>query len=112
MPADLSIVQNYDASAGAGTWANATHAAIVDVGIAAGSVCILRYAVENCGVMINPLIVDDHVHGSAVQGSGGARRCRRQRRSSHQRTCMLPVATDATSWGRSCRHCPSECIPL
>jgi hypothetical protein len=72
MPADLSIVQNYDASAGAGTWANATHAAIVDVGIAAGSVCILRYVVENCGVMINPLIVDDHVHGSAVQGSGGA----------------------------------------
>jgi carbon-monoxide dehydrogenase large subunit len=73
MPADLSTTQNYDASPGTGTWANAAHAAIVDVDIATGFVRILRYVVvEDCGVMINPLIVDGQVHGGAVQGIGGA----------------------------------------
>jgi aerobic carbon-monoxide dehydrogenase large subunit len=73
MPADLSTTQNYDASPGTGTWANAAHAAIVDVDIATGFVRILRYVVvEDCGVMINPLIVDGQVHGGVVQGIGGA----------------------------------------
>ena len=73
MPADLTTTQNYDAAPGTGTWANAAHAAIVDVDIATGFVRILRYVVvEDCGVMINPLIVDGQVHGGAVQGIGGA----------------------------------------
>ncbi|HSF31487.1 MAG TPA: xanthine dehydrogenase family protein molybdopterin-binding subunit [Candidatus Tectomicrobia bacterium] len=73
MPADLSTTQNYDAAPGTGTWANAAHAAIVDVDIATGFVRILRYVVvEDCGAMINPLIVDGQVHGGAVQGIGGA----------------------------------------
>jgi aerobic carbon-monoxide dehydrogenase large subunit len=73
MPADLTTTQNYDAAPGTGTWANAAHAAIVDVDLATGFVRILRYVVvEDCGVMINPLIVDGQVHGGAVQGIGGA----------------------------------------
>jgi carbon-monoxide dehydrogenase large subunit len=73
MPADLTTTQNYDAAPGTGTWANAAHAAIVDVDIATGFVRILRYVVvEDCGAMINPLIVDGQVHGGAVQGIGGA----------------------------------------
>jgi aerobic carbon-monoxide dehydrogenase large subunit len=73
MPADLTTTQNYDAAPGTGTWANAAHAAIVDVDIATGFVRILRYVViEDCGVMINPLIVDGQVHGGVVQGIGGA----------------------------------------
>ncbi len=73
MPADLSATQNYDAPPGTGTWANAAHAALVDVDLATGFVRILRYVVvEDCGVMINPLIVDGQVHGGTVQGIGGA----------------------------------------
>ncbi|MGH8056668.1 MAG: xanthine dehydrogenase family protein molybdopterin-binding subunit, partial [Candidatus Entotheonellia bacterium] len=73
MPADLSAIQNYDAPPGTGTWANAAHAAIVEVDVATGFVRILRYVVvEDCGTMINPLIVDGQVHGGVVQGIGGA----------------------------------------
>ncbi len=73
MPADLSSTQSYDAPPGFGTWTNSAHAAIVEVDGQTGFVRILRYVVvEDCGVMINPLIVDGQVHGGTVQGIGGA----------------------------------------
>ena len=38
-----------------------------------GFVTILRYiVVEDCGRMINPLVVDGQVHGGTAQGIGGA----------------------------------------
>jgi carbon-monoxide dehydrogenase large subunit len=70
---DLASTQSYDAHPGTGTFANAIHAAAVEVDVATGFVRILRYVVvEDCGVMINPLIVDGQVHGGAAQGIGGA----------------------------------------
>lgn len=73
MPADLCVTQSYDAPPGYGTWTNAAHAAIVEVDVETGFVRILRYVVvEDCGNMINPLIVDGQVHGGTVQGIGGA----------------------------------------
>jgi aerobic carbon-monoxide dehydrogenase large subunit len=73
MPADLSATQSYDAPPGFGTWTNAAHAATVEVDVETGFVRILRYVVvEDCGNMINPLIVDGQVHGGTVQGIGGA----------------------------------------
>ncbi len=72
-PADLSTTQNYDAAPGTGTWTNSAHAAIVEVDVETGFLKILRYVVvEDCGVMINPLIVDGQIHGGTVQGIGGA----------------------------------------
>ena len=73
MPADLSSTQSYDAPPGYGTFTNSAHAAIVEVDVRTGFVKILRYVVvEDCGKMINPLIVDGQVHGGTVQGIGGA----------------------------------------
>ena len=72
-PADLSCTQTYDAAPGSGAWTNSAHAAIVEVDPRTGFVRLRRHlVVEDCGVMINPLIVEGQVHGGTVQGIGGA----------------------------------------
>ncbi len=51
----------------------ATHACLVEVDPGSGSVTILRYVVaDDCGTMINPLIVDGQVAGGVAQGVGAA----------------------------------------
>jgi carbon-monoxide dehydrogenase large subunit len=56
-----------------GTFSNATHGAVVEVDPETGEVRILRYVVvEDCGVVINPVIVDGQVHGGVAQGIGAA----------------------------------------
>jgi carbon-monoxide dehydrogenase large subunit len=55
------------------TWAYAVHAAIVDVDIHTGQVKIERYAVaHDCGVAVNPMLVEGQVVGGTIQGIGGA----------------------------------------
>jgi carbon-monoxide dehydrogenase large subunit len=55
------------------TWSNACHACTVEVDREIGTVRILRYVVsEDCGVMINPMIVEGQIAGGVVQGIGGA----------------------------------------
>ena len=54
------------------TWANATHLALVEVDIASGKIGVDRYVVaHDCGVVINPMLVDGQVVGGTVQGLGG-----------------------------------------
>ena len=54
------------------TWSNATHLCVVEVDPATYHPRILRYIVsEDCGRMINPMIVDGQVSGGVVQGLGG-----------------------------------------
>jgi carbon-monoxide dehydrogenase large subunit len=54
------------------TWANACHICVVEVDVATGGVEILRYLVsEDCGVMINPNVVEGQIAGGVVQGIGG-----------------------------------------
>jgi len=56
-----------------GTASNATHLAVVEVDPATGAVGILRYlVVEDCGRIINPLVVDGQAVGGVVQGIGAA----------------------------------------
>lgn len=54
------------------TFANATHACICEVDHASFRVRILRYVVaSDCGVVINPGIVEGQIAGGVVQGLGG-----------------------------------------
>jgi aerobic carbon-monoxide dehydrogenase large subunit len=54
------------------TWSNACHACTVEVDPETGVVTLLRYVVsEDCGVMINPTIVEGQIAGGVVQGIGG-----------------------------------------
>jgi len=55
------------------TWSYAVHAAVVEVDIATGGVKIERYAVaHDCGVVVNPMLVEGQIIGGTVQGIGGA----------------------------------------
>ena len=68
---DLSASKLYDPFFG--TTASASHIAIVDVDPETCTVKIERYVVaEDCGRMINPLVVDGQVHGGVAQGIGAA----------------------------------------
>ncbi|HEY7350457.1 MAG TPA: aerobic carbon-monoxide dehydrogenase large subunit [Ktedonobacterales bacterium] len=54
-------------------FASGCHAAIVEVDADTGMVKILKYAVvHDCGVMVNPLVVEGQVYGGVAQGVGGA----------------------------------------
>ena len=54
------------------TWSNACHVCTVELDPATGLTTILRYVVsEDCGVMINPMIVEGQIAGGVVQGIGG-----------------------------------------
>lgn len=54
------------------TWANAAHLCVVEVDVDTGIVKFLRWLVsEDCGVMINPRIVEGQVAGGVIQGIGG-----------------------------------------
>jgi carbon-monoxide dehydrogenase large subunit len=55
------------------TWSNACHICVVEVDGVTGKVDILRYVVsEDCGVMINPNVVEGQIAGGVLQGLGGA----------------------------------------
>ena len=50
-----------------------SHICTVEVDIETGQVKILRYiAVDDCGLQVNPMIVDGQIHGGVIQGIGEA----------------------------------------
>lgn len=52
---------------------NAAHLCAVEVDVETGKFSILRYVVvDDCGKVINPLIVEGQLHGGIAQGIGGA----------------------------------------
>lgn len=69
----LEVTSSYGAPPGTGAFSHAVHMALVEVDPALGTVQVLRYVVaEDCGRIVNPMIVDGQVTGGVAQGLGGA----------------------------------------
>jgi aerobic carbon-monoxide dehydrogenase large subunit len=69
----LSVTGTYQPGIDTGVYSYATHAAVVAVDPATGMIELLDFAVaEDCGTMINPMIVEGQVRGGVVQGIGTA----------------------------------------
>ncbi len=69
----LEATVAYDAPPGTGTFTNSAQLAVVEVDSGTGGIEILRYGiVEDCGPMINPMIVEGQVFGGIAQGIGSA----------------------------------------
>jgi carbon-monoxide dehydrogenase large subunit len=67
----LEATQHYDPPPA--TFSNGSHLAVVDVDPDTGLVEIVRYVVvEDCGRMVNPMIVEGQTHGAVAQGIGNA----------------------------------------
>jgi carbon-monoxide dehydrogenase large subunit len=55
------------------TYANGCIACVVEVDVETGVVAVVRaVAVEDCGTIVNPAIVDGQIRGAVAQGIGGA----------------------------------------
>jgi carbon-monoxide dehydrogenase large subunit len=60
-------------SPGNATWPFGTHLAVVEVDPETGNVTLLKYVgADDCGNVINPMIVDGQIHGGVAQGIGQA----------------------------------------
>jgi aerobic carbon-monoxide dehydrogenase large subunit len=69
----LDVTVTYAPRSDQGTFSYASHAALVAVDPQDGSVELLDFAVvEDCGTMVNPLIVEGQIRGGVVQGIGTA----------------------------------------
>jgi carbon-monoxide dehydrogenase large subunit len=69
----LDVTATYEPTETGGVFAYGTHAVVVAVEPETGVVEILDYVVsEDCGTMINPMIVDGQVQGGIAQGIGTA----------------------------------------
>jgi carbon-monoxide dehydrogenase large subunit len=55
------------------TWSYAVHVAVLEVDIELGRVSIEQYVIaHDCGVVVNPMLVEGQIVGGAAQGIGGA----------------------------------------
>jgi carbon-monoxide dehydrogenase large subunit len=69
----LDVTATYEPTESGGVFSYGAHAAVVAVDPDSGAVEILDYVVaEDCGTMINPMIVDGQIQGGIAQGIGTA----------------------------------------
>jgi len=101
------------------TWSYAVHAAIVEVDCDTGGVRIENYVVaHDCGVVVNPMLVEGQIMGGAAQGLGGilcegiAYDANGQLLSGSLMDYALPVASDVPSFQILHQHSPSPLNPL
>ncbi len=69
----LEAVATYEPAVGTGVYSYATHGAVVAVDPETGVIEVLDFAVaEDCGTMVNPMLVEGQIRGGVVQGIGTA----------------------------------------
>jgi len=69
----LDATATYEPAIGTGVFSYATHGAVVAVDPQTGFIELLDFAVaEDCGTMVNPMIVEAQIRGGVVQGIGTA----------------------------------------
>jgi carbon-monoxide dehydrogenase large subunit len=69
----LDATATYEPAIGTGVFSYATHGAVVAVDPETGFIEILDFAVaEDCGTMVNPMLVAGQIRGGVVQGIGTA----------------------------------------
>jgi carbon-monoxide dehydrogenase large subunit len=100
-------------------YANACHVAEVEVDIETGGVRVLRYiALQDSGILVNPMIVDGQVQGGAVHGIGNALLEHMVFDSSGQPLTttfadyLLPTATEVPAMETMFMESPSPLNPL
>ena len=101
------------------TWSYAVHVAIVEVDRETGRVGIENYAVaHDCGVVVNPMLVEGQIMGGAAQGLGGilseaiAYDANGQLLSGSLMDYALPTASDIPAMQILHQHSPSPLNPL
>src|SRR6516162_149448 len=101
------------------TWSYAAHVATVDVDIELGRVKIEKYVIaHDCGVVVNPMLVEGQIVGGAAQGLGGALLEEFNYDSEGQLLAgsfmdyMLPTACEIPDMHLIHQHSPSPLNPL
>ena len=78
LPADapsggLEVTEGFKPTVDSGQYSYGTHAAIVEVDLETCAVSIIDYVVvEDCGTMVNPMVVEGQTLGGTAQGIGSA----------------------------------------
>ena len=70
---NLTVAHHFAPGGHPFAFSNGMHGSLVEVDIETGFVALLKHwVVEDCGCIINPLLVDEQVRGGVVQGLGAA----------------------------------------
>lgn len=73
LQADLTVAHHYAPKGYPFAFSNGVHASLVEVDVETGFVRMLKHwVVEDCGRIVNPLLVNEQIRGGVVQGLGAA----------------------------------------
>jgi aerobic carbon-monoxide dehydrogenase large subunit len=116
---DAGLEQTYYWEPETVTWSYAVHVVIVEVDVGTGAVRLDRYAVaHDCGVVINPMLVEGQIIGGTVQGIGGGLYeyfrydAEGQLLTGSLMDYLLPTASDVPNFALVHLHSPSPLNPL
>jgi aerobic carbon-monoxide dehydrogenase large subunit len=101
------------------TWTHAVHVALVEVDIELGRMSLDKYVIaHDCGVVVNPMLVEGQIVGGAAQGIGGGMLeefrydVDGQLLAGSLADYIMPTACEIPSMALIHRHSPSPLNPL